>query len=684
MGKVIYAEEIAKLEEQLITYFQNNKLQLRGTEAYNGQIEFFKTKIHEIARYQDMQMRDTFKEDYKDIKFETYSDDSRKRTYGSSGRKGQLHLVKLNMSAFEDLLRSSNAETRVQMCLKACNTIIHEFEHYAQMRRIEQYVLDPDAINFAKQKIARSVNENKKIYEQNYVNIDMEIDARLAGYEGTLEVINHLDESLRGDAKRVFDRLCKSEEDPLKKSTAFFTENKSQGNTKDSNETWQEKEAFINQRIDWYIKAHPEILNTYKCLNFEYNSDGTPKSNVALINDMRNRRNSIIGRKDITPERKKLLIKQNREAYFDILESRLDTLTIKECRELTQVYGTEGNGGTASLYEIMKKYYNGKAAMKMANYDRLAQISPKDKEFIEMQKATVRAKYQKIGSRILNLKDPTYIESRRIVKGVDLPNINFKLSKDEIEKLERVSKGFISVYDKLESEDDFKRRSAKEVQNIRLVINTVETDRCIEGFAKSFDKGNNVNFTEAQVKIMMRALKAAEAITVTGGRNYLKEFVETKFVSDILKEMGQDKTVLAMREKSKTITSNEPRHTEADLDKILAEKYLSGNKFRKGSPEEDFKYYGKTVKCPGCAYRIEETDIEMAKLAMWKIGARQEGYIVETDLKRGMAVIQKRDSQLIDSEDLRKMAQSEKVLETIVNGKKYETMRDKIVQEKGK
>ena len=559
MNQVKNKEEIARLLMQLITKFSTRKI----SEDNNKQ-EIFEILncLDEIIEIQKASFKEQFGEDYEEIKFEPYFKED--NTYGSYRsniifdkeentitKELVNHKIKINTYKILEKLKSDKTHIRIFGCINLLNTIFHELTHFKQNSIKQSEIIDIDAINFAKQDILTRTRYNE-VYKENYYNMPGEIDARLAAYDMTIEVLDVLPD--KEYLEKLFNDRVSTDLEQLRTNATLFHEEK------DGRD--QDREVFLNQRVDKFIEEHPDVLNIYKSLLVEYNIDGKRKSNLQLIKELGKHFVQIEKNENMSQQEKSAEKIRIRNTYFDILGSRLQDITREEAIELEDTFGTEGKGGTKVLYDLMAQHYLEEHKQKISDLERLQKIMSKKGKIIgvtdnfEAQKQIIRSKYTRLLLTTINLSSSYYKTPKNAINGVDMEYVeSVKLTEEQQSIKDRTIASFIKLYDNLDTEKEFKIRQKQEQRNIRQVLNAVEFKRCSIGFMKSFELGKNKRFSEEQIIIMMRALKAAEKLSVDGKRNYLREFGNVPFVNDMLSAMCKDETLKQMIEKSRQIQS---------------------------------------------------------------------------------------------------------------------------------
>lgn len=145
---------------------------------------------------------------------------------------------------------------------------------------------------------------------------------------------------------------------------------------------------------------------------------------------------------------------------------------------------------------------------------------------------------------------------------------------------------FLKAYDTTESDQQYYFRKYDEKDNMLQVLKGIE-----KGEFKGEDFSEiNLNYIENDKEFniertipkIARLLKAADNITILGGRNYIEEFANIPNIDEILLEIKHSETMKKMFEKSQENIANGkiPKHklTSAEIDKLYAQEYLRNGK----------------------------------------------------------------------------------------------------------
>ena len=176
----------------------------------------------------------------------------------------------------------------------------------------------------------------------------------------------------------------------------------------------------------------------------------------------------------------------------------------------------------------------------------------------------------------------------------------------EQEKSERAEKkrkwirGFIENYDIAETSDEYERRTYDEEKNMREVVQALDLGmfnrkEIVPELIKSDGDENSIEiYSIKQITAMVRLLKAADNLTIEGGRDYLEEFSNIPFIEKTLLAMKKGGYTKELEERAQSNKDHNtiPNYnkTMAESDKEFAQEYLKSGDLFKDSVEEELKY----------------------------------------------------------------------------------------------
>lgn len=244
------------------------------------------------------------------------------------------------------------------------------------------------------------------------------------------------------------------------------------------------------------------------------------------------------------------------------------------------------------------------------------------------------------------------------------------LTQEQQDRKMQFIREIIASYDATEDHNQYAYRKRDEDDNTLQVLKGIENGE-FHGTGLSaidlnyFENDREFNIARAIPKIA-RLLKAADNITIDGGRNYLEEFANIPNVNEILLAMKSSESVKEFFEDAqKNIHSgNIPQHkkTRAELDKKLAQDYLRSGAMSKPTVEEELAYRADTLR--GADEVVVDFDAKTTseiplerrqKTALTRIIARQQGKVPSQVMQKNGAFVfvvdtQKEQKQIVNSD----------------------------------
>ena len=102
------------------------------------------------------------------------------------------------------------------------------------------------------------------------------------------------------------------------------------------------------------VRGKTEILREYPILQKEYNLDGTKKSAIDLIKNMKDEIQDISQNSELSNKEKEQLIKDGQEMYYELIYRRIEKGTPEQIAELvTQI----GKDESKEIFERISHYF---------------------------------------------------------------------------------------------------------------------------------------------------------------------------------------------------------------------------------------------------------------------------------------------------------------------------------------
>ena len=524
-----------------------------------------------------------------------------KKCGSDSGYFSKAHgncFVRLNENMYWPVLYSRDELTSI--FLSQLDTVFHELNHFEQILKMKS----DKYVSYNNYRMAQEeITTSDTIYEDNYWNMLLEMESRLAGKRRVEELIKSL-----GDNYEFKDLLEQNMERTDKEG---YIENVHEVTPKLIHEEgFQEGEAARNQLLHERIAGRPQYLKEYPILRYRYNEDGSRKKILDIVNDLSEYAND--------GEKIKILIETLTEA--------VEEATVDELKEVEATYP----GAASYIYEFLYdeneiRFKQEKEMIKNLKEQKLLFGTENDKFVDQHLEQILESKYKRRFEMLEMYQDGRYEEGYELInynlqKGVDVP-----LREDNVSDVENnirhlfVREKFIDVYNKTEPEIDFKNREFNEDVKISYVLNAVATgkipSRLFHRIARTFPRFTRNNFKE-----LATVFKVAEDLTLPGGKNYVTELCNIPDVQKIVEKMFESDVYKEIVEESK-LSSQPERKTQLDLDYEIADEYLRHLE----SPEDELSEY-VTNDIPTIGENVPEAD-----KAMWKITTIQKGYLVSVE-----------------------------------------------------
>lgn len=524
-----------------------------------------------------------------------------KKCGSDSGYFSKAHgncFVRLNENMYWPVLYSR--DELASIFLSQLDTVFHELNHFEQVLKMKS----DKYVSYNNYRMAQEeITTSDTIYEDNYWNMLLEMESRLAGKRRVEELIKSL-----GDNYEFKDLLEQNMERTDKEG---YIENVHEVTPKLIHEEgFQEGEAARNQLLHERIAGRPQYLKEYPILRYRYKEDGSRKKILDIVNDLSEYAND--------GEKIKILIETLTEA--------VEEATIDELKEVEATYP----GSASYIYEFLYdeneiRFKQEKEMIKNLKEQNLFFGTENDKFIDQNLEQILESKYKRRFEMLEMYQDGRYEEGYELInynlqKGVDVP-----LREDNVSDVENnirhlfVREKFIDVYNKTESEIDFKNREFNEDVKISYVLNAVATgkipSRLFHRIARTFPRFTRNNFKELAV-----VFKVAEDLTLPGGKNYVTELYNIPDVQKIVEKMFESDVYKEIVEESK-LSSQPERKTQLDLDYEIADEYLRHLE----SPEDELSEF-VTNDISTIGENVPEAD-----KAMWKITTIQKGYLVSVE-----------------------------------------------------
>ena len=199
-----------------------------------------------------------------------------KDTNGSFCNSNKTIAVNINNKLIDDFLNTSKSiEERFQIF----TTILHELRHHQQFSNKEKITYQDYIIK--KEEELRKCDIN--YYEENYKIVEIEMDARLEGYNMLQKFIEKFFPNILNELQNSIIRKLNNELQ-LKESLSQVKEI----------EIIKKTNIDIQQAFDTLIRYNPKILEKEPIFKLEYHDSGLPKTIEDLLNEITEENKELI------------------------------------------------------------------------------------------------------------------------------------------------------------------------------------------------------------------------------------------------------------------------------------------------------------------------------------------------------------------------------------------------------
>ena len=358
-------EEKIAVERQEITqfmkYFDNNALDFNDTQLLQklqAHIErVFQLEIEEMGyRY------DPNKDDSENTFILQFINDPTNYTRGSQGTVRRIEDGKLimgkptityNIANLYRNLTNANREIRLKECKLIFKTVFHEIQHHRQELMTIQGISSNEALRYGRDMACMSGVLGKDWYSRdkdtgNYEAYTLENNANEVGYSQVIEIMGNADHEISNlrDIERGKYNVSRYKAD----IDAF------DGETHYDSNGLQERDDVTVPILDSLIceKRKTNLLIFYPILQKEYNLDGTKKSAIELIKNMKGEIQDISQNPQLSNKEKEQLIKDGQDMYYELIYRQIEKCTPEQVAELvTQI----GKDESKDILERISHYF---------------------------------------------------------------------------------------------------------------------------------------------------------------------------------------------------------------------------------------------------------------------------------------------------------------------------------------
>lgn len=277
-SKAYTQEEIQKLSTKLSKYNKEEKIDYSFNECINIINKYLQNNIVLTKNQTKDIMKIIIKELNKYLELEDIEVyyNNEKDTNGSFCNSNKTIAVNINNKLIDDFLNTSKSiEERFQIF----TTILHELRHHQQFSNKEKITYQDYIIK--KEEELRKCDIN--YYEENYKIVEIEMDARLEGYNMLQKFIEKFFPNILNELQNSIIRKLNNELQ-LKESLSQVKEI----------EIIKKTNIDIQQAFDTLIRYNPKILEKEPIFKLEYHDSGLPKTIEDLLNEITEENKELI------------------------------------------------------------------------------------------------------------------------------------------------------------------------------------------------------------------------------------------------------------------------------------------------------------------------------------------------------------------------------------------------------
>ena len=277
-SKAYTQEEIQKLSTKLSKYNKEEKIDYSFNECINIINKYLQNNIVLTKNQTKDIMKIIIKELNKYLELEDIEVyyNNEKHTNGSFCNSNKTIAVNINNKLIDDFLNTSKSiEERFQIF----TTILHELRHHQQFSNKEKITYQDYIIK--KEEELRKCDIN--YYEENYKIVEIEMDARLEGYNMLQKFIEKFFPNILNELQNSIIRKLNNELQ-LKESLSQVKEI----------EIIKKTNIDIQQAFDTLIRYNPKILEKEPIFKLEYHDSGLPKTIEDLLNEITEENKELI------------------------------------------------------------------------------------------------------------------------------------------------------------------------------------------------------------------------------------------------------------------------------------------------------------------------------------------------------------------------------------------------------
>lgn len=342
-------EKIAIQRQQMtefMQYFEDNVLDFNDKEILK-KLQDHITKVFQLEIQELGYIYDPSNEDSKNT-FGLYFVNDDKDTRGGwqkagrSWKDGEIvqekPTITYNIAHLYKDLESPDKEIRLKNCKNIFRVLFHEIQHNRQHLMTRQNVSSNESLRYARDFACKQGYLDSKWYSRdaktgNYDAYTTENNANEVGYKQYLETM--------GIAEDEFSYLRDIELGKFNIARYKADVSSWDGQEHYDSKGLQERDDVTIPILDSLIceRGKTELLQIYPILQKEYNLNGTKKTAVELIKNMKQEIQAISQNSNITEKDKDKLIKDGQEMYYELIYRQIEKSTPEQISEIAMQIG---------------------------------------------------------------------------------------------------------------------------------------------------------------------------------------------------------------------------------------------------------------------------------------------------------------------------------------------------------
>ena len=334
-----------------MNHFKNNQLDFNDTQL----LQKMQRSITRIFQLEVEELGYSYKPN-RDDSLNTFGlefiNDSKGTFRGLCRNGNNRPSIVYNIAHLYNELQSSDKDKRLLACKTLFKTVFHEIQHHRQYLMAKTNISSKDAMAYARDWALMSYLDKDwyslDVKTGNYDAYVLENNANEVGYRQYLETMGLPDEEITN--------LMNIERGKLNISRYKANVNSWDGKVHYESNGLQERDDVTVPILDDLIsvRGKTEILREYPILQKEYNLDGTKKSAIDLIKNMKDEIQDISQNSELSNKEKEQLIKDGQEMYYELIYRRIEKGTPEQIAELvTQI----GKDESKEIFERISHYF---------------------------------------------------------------------------------------------------------------------------------------------------------------------------------------------------------------------------------------------------------------------------------------------------------------------------------------